>query len=59
MRVKVKVGDAHMVREFRDDEYYGHALWDYHLATRGWALQDNLVALAPSTLDNGGLQAKY
>lgn len=48
-----------MVREFRDDEYYGHALWDYHLATRGWALQDNLVALAPSTLDNGGLQAKY
>ena len=50
-RTRVKVGDAELVREVRDDACYDRAVWDSHLATRAWALQEKL--LPPRTLHLG------
>jgi hypothetical protein len=50
-RTKVKVGDGELVREIRDDGCYDHAVWESHLATRAWALQEKL--LPPRTIHLG------
>ncbi|RMX85984.1 hypothetical protein D0869_03412 [Hortaea werneckii] len=50
-RTKVKVGDDELVREIRDDAFYDRAVWDSHLATRAWALQEKL--LSPRNLHLG------
>ena len=50
-RTKVKVGDDELVREIRDDGCYDAAVWDSHLATRAWALQEKL--LPPRTIHLG------
>jgi hypothetical protein len=50
-RTKVMVGDGELVREIRDDDCYDRAVWDSHLATRAWALQEKL--LPPRTLHLG------
>jgi hypothetical protein len=50
-RTKVKVGDAELVREVRDDVCYDRAVWGSHLATRAWALQEKL--LPPRTIHLG------
>jgi hypothetical protein len=50
-RTKVRVGDAELVREFRDDSCYERAVWGSHLTTRAWALQEKL--LPPRTLHLG------
>lgn len=50
-RTKIRVGDRELVREIRDDKCYDHAVWDSHLATRAWALQEKL--LPPRTLHLG------
>lgn len=42
-RTKVKVGDDELVREIRDDHCYDDAVWNSHLATRAWALQEKLL----------------
>jgi hypothetical protein len=50
-RTKVKVGDGELIREIRDDGCYDHAVWESHLATRAWALQEKL--LPPRTIHLG------
>jgi hypothetical protein len=50
-RTKVRVGDRELVREIRDDRCYDKTVWDSHLATRAWALQEKL--LPPRTLHLG------
>jgi hypothetical protein len=50
-RTKVKVRGSELVREIRDDDCYDQAVWDSHLATRAWALQEKL--LPPRTLHLG------
>lgn len=50
-RTKVRVKDDELVREIRDDKCYDRAVWDSHLATRAWALQEKL--LPPRTLHLG------
>jgi hypothetical protein len=50
-RTKVRVGDHELVREIRDDECYDYAVWQSHLATRAWALQERL--LPPRTIHLG------
>lgn len=50
-RTKVRVGDGELVREIRDDDCYDRAVWESHLATRAWALQEKL--LPPRTLHLG------
>jgi hypothetical protein len=50
-RTKVSVGDRELVREIRDDNCYDVAVWESHLATRAWALQEKL--LPPRTIHLG------
>lgn len=50
-RTKVRVGDRELVREIRDDNCYDVAVWESHLATRAWALQEKL--LPPRTIHLG------
>lgn len=50
-RTKVRVGDRELVREIRDDHCYKDAVWNSHLATRAWALQEKL--LPPRTMHLG------
>lgn len=50
-RTRVKVGNDELIREIRDDNCYDRAVWQSHLATRAWALQEKL--LAPRTLHLG------
>lgn len=50
-RTKVKVGNDELVREIRDDHCYEDAVWNSHLATRAWALQEKL--LPPRTVHLG------
>jgi hypothetical protein len=50
-RTKVRVGGGELVREVRDDDCYDLAVWESHLATRAWALQEKL--LPPRTLHLG------
>ena len=42
-RTKVKVGSGELVREIRDEECYDDAVWNSHLATRAWALQEKVL----------------
>lgn len=50
-RTKVKVGDSELRCETRDDGCYDEAVWNSHLATRAWALQEKL--LPPRTIHLG------
>ena len=50
-RTKVEMGDEELVREIRDDHCYDDAVWNFHLATRAWALQEKL--LPPRTIHLG------
>lgn len=51
MRAKVTIGTEQLVREIRDRNSYDTAVWESHLATRAWALQEKL--LPPRTVHLG------
>ena len=53
-RAKVRVGEDELVREIRDDNCYDEAVWESHLSTRAWALQEKLLPARTIHLGNRG-----
>jgi hypothetical protein len=54
-RTKVSVGDRELVREIRDDNCYDVAVWESHLATRAWALQEKLPSILETVVLSGNV----